>query len=78
MAMMAGLGSASIRRLHRTWEAVGKPFDELYKEMDAILESKVCTVAINAVNNCMQYFRGAKVNHHRVYSIPGEASLGYK
>ena len=39
--IMAGLGSAPIRRLHRTWEGVSKVHMEMFKQMDTILESKV-------------------------------------
>ena len=39
--VMAGLGSAPIRRLHRTWEGVSKVHIEMFKQMDTILESKV-------------------------------------
>jgi hypothetical protein len=38
--IMAGLGSAPIRRLHRTWEGVSKVHMEMFKQMDTILESK--------------------------------------
>lgn len=41
MAIVAGLGSSPIRRLHRTWEGVSKQHMELYKHMDAILDTRV-------------------------------------
>lgn len=39
--IVAGLGSAPIRRLHTTWELVPKPAMELFKQMDSILEERV-------------------------------------
>lgn len=41
MAIVAGLGSSPIRRLHRTWEGVSKQHMGLYKHMDAILDTRV-------------------------------------
>jgi hypothetical protein len=38
--VMAGLGSAPIRRLQRTWDGVSKIHMEMFKQMDTILESK--------------------------------------
>ncbi|KAL5502441.1 hypothetical protein EMCRGX_G009214 [Ephydatia muelleri] len=37
--VVAGLGSAPIRRLHKTWEGVSKYHVDLFKEMDLLLES---------------------------------------
>ncbi|KAL5502445.1 hypothetical protein EMCRGX_G009220 [Ephydatia muelleri] len=37
--VVAGLGSAPIRRLHKTWEGVSKYHVDLFKEMDLLLDS---------------------------------------
>ena len=39
--VVAGLGSAPIRRLQLTWRDVPKADMELFKEMDSMLDSKV-------------------------------------
>jgi len=39
--VVAGLGSAPIRRLQQTWGQLPKSDMETFKEMDAILDSKV-------------------------------------
>ena len=39
--VVAGLGSAPIRRLHQSWAGVQKEHRDLFKEIDTILDSKV-------------------------------------
>ena len=39
--IVAGLGSAPIRRLHKTWEGVSKQHVDYYKQMDTLLDSRV-------------------------------------
>ena len=39
--VVAGLGSAPIRRLQSSWAQVPKADMELFKEMDAVLDSRV-------------------------------------
>ena len=39
--VVAGLGSAPIRRLHSSWAQVPKADMELFKEMDTLLDSRV-------------------------------------
>lgn len=39
--VVAGLGSAPIRRLHQSWALVPKESRDLFREIDAILDSKV-------------------------------------
>ena len=39
--VVAGLGSAPIRRLHQSWAGVPKDRRDLFKEIDTILDSKV-------------------------------------
>lgn len=39
--VVAGLGSAPIRRLHQSWAGVQKERKDLFKEIDTLLDSKV-------------------------------------
>ena len=39
--VVAGLGSAPIRRLHQSWAGVPKERRDLFKDIDTILDSKV-------------------------------------
>ena len=63
--VMAGLGSAPIRRLHRTWEGVSKIHMEMFKQMDTILESKVggASCLVGGVS-CFVGTQYAKIHTH--------------
>ena len=39
--VVAGLGSAPIRRLHSSWAQVPKADMEVFKDMDTVLDSRV-------------------------------------
>ena len=42
--VVAGLGSAPIRRLTQSWAIVQKERKDLFKEVDALLDSKVAEI----------------------------------
>ncbi|KAL5502459.1 hypothetical protein EMCRGX_G009237 [Ephydatia muelleri] len=66
--VVAGLGSAPIRRLHKTWEGVSKYHVDLFKEVDLLLESGDLTFICDGNPD---YLRGGLINVHKrrqVYS----------
>ena len=52
--VVAGLGSAPIRRLHQSWAIVPKERRDLFKDIDTILDSKVTN--LKEVSPFQRYF----------------------
>ena len=57
--VVAGLGSAPIRRLHQSWAGVQKERRDLFKEIDTILDSKVTKfMTMSTLAIFLQYISG--------------------